>query len=1837
MAVLQDQVNQWFADNPNAKGEDVVAAIQGAGGLDAHAGLTDILASRYGVAPTEIQNYYATYAAPAPTGALMSNNTAATGNVVTTTQNSGLQDSNSPSDPFAAFLAANPVSTTAAQTNFGRTQAEIDAEAALAYAEQRRVAAENVTDLGNGYVQIADGRMFDLEGNQVFSVPNAATTGALSLATGKTDQGTAGTGALSTVAALTGEDSIRHPNDDPEPINLDKYEVRTVQGDSLGAHYDTGHETYGPDKTVYIDKATGKEITEREYRIGTGQATGVDTVATQILGQGLTDQWQGAGYGSVDANAEGMARILNDIGIKDINDFGLVDKYKPVDVLYETYNGQRVRNQVDEVTGQQYKDIVVPTGETDWEGNQQVRIERVPDDANTTKVYGTVQSQWEGDGTEIPVDPKDVKIVDGKAVVKDGTTYGNKKTGQAVPNTYGERQVGNAWGGTYAGKGNTAFRVDMSTGKPIFYTTGASSSSVAEFAPLLAMASFIPGVAPFAQAINAAIAIDNGDPLGALASLAGMGGYTDVATAANVAKAVDTGNFGALAGALLSNPNVSEFANTTMLTDTISLADVGNGANVALNLADGNVAGVLSSAGALTGSSDLKVAAAGATIVQELGKENPNFGVIAGAVNSIDQATSGATRSIDAGVVGGITNRVVDDLVTQSGETDIGSAAYISAINAGASEVEAMDAANAVTGAASGSTGTADVNGVVVNKVADAGPNTSVITDGSGATTVTGAAGNDTVTGANAVDTEFGNLQGAINTNAMDDAVRADKLNVISTTPKFADAYSQARELLGAGKTFEWNGKTYSTDTRAENPVIAAASDATRLDNIAASTTAGGGRGSYLGYNSAEDAASKANLTVPKTNELLGYINDDQGGGYDALGNPIGGQTIGASADLSTTSGKIANGVANAMTTFLGGVANMPVAGVQAIGNLTSNVGGIIDLVSGGPTEAGNKLRDIASQVETFTSSISDPQIKAGQQAIGTAIDKADGLIGKAAALATSAYENPLGAANWVFTEAFEEVPGVGIALKVGRALGAGTAASKAGVLGTTIANDMVESGGAAYNETYKEALKTMPEAEARIAARNASLASMAVTGVTQGIVEGKVVNKVLGRETAGEFTEGALQSGATQLALGQDLSVDKMLTQGVIEAGVGKGASTTAAGVTATNIGTGSDATTTGATNNLGAVGATVPGGTSTGTTTNNTDLGSVGAETPGASTVTGNDLGAIGSVTPGADAVVGGEATVGDTAVSGDTSTADITNSVTTQIGSGADAGVVVGDTVTGAISAGSNASTVVGSSVTAAVTAGGNASTVVGSSVTAGVTAGADASTVVGSSVTAAVTAGADASTVVGSAVTAATTAGASVDSSIASSVSAAVAAGSNATTAVTAAADAAIAAGNNVTVATDADSTTVTNATTNTTTTVNNTTGVATTVDANTNVTTTVDAATGTTTAVDANTNVTTQTTVNGNTSTTVVADANANINTQTVVDANTNTTTSTTVDAATNTTTQTTTDANTNTQTTVVTDVNTNTQITVKVNTNTGDVIEEMETVIPDGWTPPVIDSPEIPASSTPTSTSSSTPATKTASTAKLSKSGSGAAIAGGAMGLPSGFDMDPASLGSRVTQGKIDPLARVKEAQAELERDIMMNQIDPRLMSVMQQRMDPNQQAKQLDQDVGALAKMLRGESPNPSAPDSPVSANEGKYYSYGAEDSIDDILGGKAANYKAGGFVEPLKASGGMVLPLLAKSGGALGKYNGREDFKGGKHVAGEGDGQSDDIPAWLADGEFVFPADVVSALGNGSTKAGTDKLYEMMHGIRDRARSKGPKDLPPPALKSALDYLKSSKRSSK
>jgi len=127
-----------------------------------------------------------------------------------------------------------------------------------------------------------------------------------------------------------------------------------------------------------------------------------------------------------------------------------------------------------------------------------------------------------------------------------------------------------------------------------------------------------------------------------------------------------------------------------------------------------------------------------------------------------------------------------------------------------------------------------------------------------------------------------------------------------------------------------------------------------------------------------------------------------------------------------------------------------------------------------------------------------------------------------------------------------------------------------------------------------------------------------------------------------------------------------------------------------------------------------------------------------------------------------------------------------------------------------------------------------------------------------------------------------------------------------------------------------------------------------------------------------------------------------------------------------------------------------------------------------------------------------------------------------------------------------------------------------------------------------------------------------------GLMDSMRSVDFDKEDNYYAAGGLTAFKQGGRpKSRPLVGED---YYKFMGRDDtmlgtaeknFAGGgtpRFLSGGGDGMSDDIPAVigdkqparLADGEFVIPADVVSHLGNGSSKAGAKRLYEMMADIR-------------------------------
>jgi hypothetical protein len=128
---------------------------------------------------------------------------------------------------------------------------------------------------------------------------------------------------------------------------------------------------------------------------------------------------------------------------------------------------------------------------------------------------------------------------------------------------------------------------------------------------------------------------------------------------------------------------------------------------------------------------------------------------------------------------------------------------------------------------------------------------------------------------------------------------------------------------------------------------------------------------------------------------------------------------------------------------------------------------------------------------------------------------------------------------------------------------------------------------------------------------------------------------------------------------------------------------------------------------------------------------------------------------------------------------------------------------------------------------------------------------------------------------------------------------------------------------------------------------------------------------------------------------------------------------------------------------------------------------------------------------------------------------------------------------------------------------------------------------------------------------------------------------GGSASYYTYGTPVDAKAVLRGSGMPVPAMKSGGLPKatapmtMDGRHDYRHGQYVDGIGDGQSDEIPAMLADGEYVIDSDTVAAIGNGSNKAGAKLLDGMRKEIRAHKRS-APVDKIPPKAKSPLEYMR-------
>jgi hypothetical protein len=90
-------------------------------------------------------------------------------------------------------------------------------------------------------------------------------------------------------------------------------------------------------------------------------------------------------------------------------------------------------------------------------------------------------------------------------------------------------------------------------------------------------------------------------------------------------------------------------------------------------------------------------------------------------------------------------------------------------------------------------------------------------------------------------------------------------------------------------------------------------------------------------------------------------------------------------------------------------------------------------------------------------------------------------------------------------------------------------------------------------------------------------------------------------------------------------------------------------------------------------------------------------------------------------------------------------------------------------------------------------------------------------------------------------------------------------------------------------------------------------------------------------------------------------------------------------------------------------------------------------------------------------------------------------------------------------------------------------------------------------------------------------------------------------------GGIRPTSFGDRYAFTGYAEGGGVMGtpqamRVGGKTYPRKVGSINGPGTGTSDSIPAMLSDGEFVFTAKAVRAMGNGSRRKGAKKMYQLM-----------------------------------
>ena len=773
-----------------------------------------------------------------------------------------------------------------------------------------------------------------------------------------------------------------------------------------------------------------------------------NNLATQILGQKLTDKWTGQGFGSAEANARDMGKILASIGITDIKQFG------PITREVDVYVG------------------------TDDSGN--------------------------------PIYEKQIE-----------KTFGNKETGQAVPNTYSERQTGNFFGGTFEGKGNTGYGVQFDAqGNPYFYTQGASSNDLAnlmqDLGPLgqIAIAVATGGLSiPQQIAANMAIQVlsgkDIGDAIkGAAISYAGaqIPGLDAIKEGTSFLNGIDS--TGVLANAF---QNAAVSGGSALLSGR----DVGD-AMMKGAITGGTSGAVSALMGSIDGFKDLSPAQKNMAI-------NAVTGVISG--QPLDQIVINTAIAAANNAIAQAKNEntVLSPYFTPSSDTtSTGAGAFVQAKQAGATDVEALIAANTVTGT-SANVGTS--------------ANTPEVD-----TTATGTQATDTTaTGTQATDTSTVSTPAVQPVPLTDDEVVAQRTrlaedyarslgkDIASLSTAEVDAFINAVDKFTAGGTGVLKTATLQ-DLLSGNSTYNAA------ELLANSTTTEPFKTEIRGVGNRGDATDIGDIQVQQSNivstldDLTKWANSLEGPEADTIRQLI-----------STTTGLFGEQLADLGTAI----------------SQTGLVGRY------------NALVQLGLALERTGTNLEIPGVTEATKNFWDKIQSADTYGDKLIAALTAMKEQPLALVNVVKEVGQEGLPLLlgGVAWKLGGPM--------LGLL-TDMSTNALESMGSSNRQSYNEEIAkgTPPEEAERIAANKGIIAG-AITMATAGMVDAslikgyeKAVDRLGSRFATGvakEYPQEGFEELAIALATGDDLAT--ALSKSIAGSVIGGKTSGTISSVSGSNV----------------------------------------------------------------------------------------------------------------------------------------------------------------------------------------------------------------------------------------------------------------------------------------------------------------------------------------------------------------------------------------------------------------------------------------------------------------------------------------------------------------------------------------------------------------------------------------------------------------------------------------------------------------------------------------------